>query len=32
VKTNINQPATGSTKVGGGWRESIDVAITRPWQ
>ncbi len=23
-----NQPATGATKAGGGWKESIDEAIT----
>ncbi len=27
-KGNNNQPATGSTKVGGGWQESIDEATT----
>jgi hypothetical protein len=25
-----NQPATGATKAGSGWRESIDEATTRP--
>ena len=25
-----NQPATGATKMGGGWQEGIDEAITRP--
>ncbi len=25
-----NQPATGATKAGGGWQESIDEATTRP--
>jgi hypothetical protein len=29
-KANNNQPATGSTKAGGGWRESVDEATTRP--
>jgi hypothetical protein len=29
-KANNNQPATGSTKAGGGWRESADEATTRP--
>jgi hypothetical protein len=29
-KANNNQPATGSTKAGGGWRESADKATTRP--
>jgi hypothetical protein len=29
-KANNNQPATGLTKAGGGWRESIDEATTRP--
>ncbi len=27
---NNNQPATGSTKAGGGWRESVDEATPRP--
>ncbi len=27
-KANINQPAMGSTKAGGGWRESVDKATT----
>ncbi len=27
-KANNNQPTTGSTKVGGGWRESTDKATT----
>ncbi len=27
-KANNNQPATGSTKAGGGWQESIDKATT----
>ncbi len=31
-KANINQPATGLTKAGGGWRESVDEATTRPRQ
>ncbi len=31
-KANNNQPATGSTKAGGGWRESADEATTRPWR
>ncbi len=30
VTENNNQPATGATKAGGGWQESIDKAITRP--
>ncbi len=30
AKANNNQPATGATKAGGGWRESIKEAITRP--
>jgi hypothetical protein len=25
-----NQPATGATKTGGGWQESIDEATTQP--
>ncbi len=29
-KANNNQPVTGSTKAGGGWRESVDEATTRP--
>ncbi len=29
-KANNNQPATGSTKVDGGWRESTDEATTQP--
>jgi hypothetical protein len=29
-KANNNQPATGSTKAGGGWQESTDKATTRP--
>jgi hypothetical protein len=29
-KVNNNQPATGLAKVGGGWRESVDEATTRP--
>ncbi len=29
-KANNNQPVTGLTKVGGGWRESVDKATTRP--
>jgi hypothetical protein len=29
-KVNNNQPVTGSTKPGGGWRESINKATTRP--
>jgi hypothetical protein len=28
-KANNNQPATGLTKVGGGWRESLDKATTQ---
>ncbi len=28
VKANNNQPATGATKVGSGWQESIGKAIT----
>jgi hypothetical protein len=28
-KANNNQPATGLTKAGGGWRESVDEATTR---
>ncbi len=31
-KTNNNQPATGSTKAGGGCRESVKEATTRPRQ
>jgi hypothetical protein len=31
-KANNNQPATGLTKAGGGWRESADEATTRPRQ
>jgi hypothetical protein len=31
-KANNNQPAMGSTKAGGGWRESVDEATTRPRQ
>jgi hypothetical protein len=27
-KANNNQPATGLTKAGGGWQESIDKATT----
>jgi hypothetical protein len=27
-KANNNQPAMGSKKVGGGWKESIDKAAT----
>ncbi len=30
VKANNNQPATGATKAGSGWRENVDKAITRP--
>ncbi len=32
-KANNNQPATGLTKAGGGWRESVDEATTlsRRW-
>jgi hypothetical protein len=30
VKANNNQPTTGSTKMDGGWQESIDKATTRP--
>jgi hypothetical protein len=29
-KGNNNQPATGSTKAGGGWQESANEATTRP--
>jgi hypothetical protein len=29
-KANNNQAVTGSTKVGGGWRESVDKATTQP--
>jgi hypothetical protein len=29
-KANNNQPATGSTKAGGGWQESINEATTGP--
>ncbi len=29
-KANNNQPATGSTKVGSGWQESVDKATTQP--
>ncbi len=29
-KANSNQPATGSTKAGGGWQESAGEATTRP--
>jgi hypothetical protein len=29
-KANNNQPATGSEKAGGGWRDSINKATTRP--
>ncbi len=29
-KANNNQPATELTKAGGGWRESIKEATTRP--
>jgi hypothetical protein len=29
-KANNNQPATGLAKAGGGWRESVDEATTRP--
>jgi hypothetical protein len=29
-KANNNGPAMGSTKAGGGWRESIDEATTQP--
>ncbi len=28
-KANYNKPATGLTKAGGGWRESVDEATTR---
>jgi hypothetical protein len=28
-KANNNQPATGLTKVGGGWRESVNQATTQ---
>ncbi len=28
VKGDTNQPATGSTKAGGGWQESVDEATT----
>jgi hypothetical protein len=30
AKVNNNQPATGATKAGGGWQESVDEAITGP--
>ncbi len=30
AKANNNQPATGATKAGGGWGESIDKATTGP--
>jgi hypothetical protein len=30
AKANNNQPATGATKAGGGWQESVNEAITRP--
>jgi hypothetical protein len=29
-KANNNQPATGLTKAGGGWQESVDELTTRP--
>jgi hypothetical protein len=29
-KANNNQPATGLTKAGGGWQESVDEVTTRP--
>jgi hypothetical protein len=29
-KANNNQPATGLTKAGGGWQESVNEATTRP--
>ncbi len=29
-KANNYQPATGLAKAGGGWRESVDEATTRP--
>jgi hypothetical protein len=29
-KANNNQPATGSTKAAGGWRESANEATTQP--
>jgi hypothetical protein len=29
AKANNNQPATGATKVGGGWQESVDEVITQ---
>jgi hypothetical protein len=29
---NNNQPATGLTKAGGGWRERVDKATTQPRQ
>jgi hypothetical protein len=29
-KAHNNQPATGLAKVGGGWRESVNEATTRP--
>jgi hypothetical protein len=28
AKVNNDQPATGATKVGGGWQESVNKAIT----
>ncbi len=32
LDNNNNQPATGATKAGGGWQESVNKAITQPWQ
>jgi hypothetical protein len=29
-KANNNQPAAGSTKAGGGWRENFNKVTTRP--
>ncbi len=30
AKANNNQPARGATKVGGGWRKSVNKVITQP--
>ena len=32
LDNSSNQPATGATKAGGGWQESIDEAISQPRQ
>jgi hypothetical protein len=32
AKVNNNQTATGATKAGGGWQESVNEAITQPQQ